>query len=165
MYMIITKEYLLSNITISESWCWEYRFIKENKRLKQYGRIQYRDENGKKKQILAHRASYEIHNWCKVPEWMFVCHSCDNPKCINPEHLFLWTPKDNTTDMFSKGRWSTKQLNKGWVFNKKAILANWVKYDSIADASRALWISDNWVRKRCKLRWCGYQYPYNAEVV
>lgn len=39
-----------------------------------------------------------------VPEGMFVCHRCDNKRCINGNHLFLGTPKENTQDMLSKGR-------------------------------------------------------------
>lgn len=64
-----------------------------------YGRIQVN-----KKTIPAHRFSWELHNEQKIPDGMFVLHKCDNPECVNPEHLFLGTHQDNTNDKVSKNR-------------------------------------------------------------
>lgn len=58
------------------------------------------EENKKK---LSHRYSYEIHNG-KIDESMYVMHTCDNPRCVNPAHLVVGTPKDNYDDMIQKGR-------------------------------------------------------------
>jgi len=59
--------------------------------------------HGRGKQLRAHRVSFEFHHGGLNAE-MLVCHSCDNPSCINPNHLFMGTPKDNTQDMIKKGR-------------------------------------------------------------
>ena len=54
-------------------------------------------------QYRAHRVAYEIFV-DEIPAGMFVCHACDTPSCINPEHLFVGSAKDNMKDMWRKGR-------------------------------------------------------------
>ena len=51
----------------------------------------------------AHRVAYEAFRG-RIPDGLFVCHHCDTRSCINPDHLFLGTGKDNAQDMIRKGR-------------------------------------------------------------
>jgi len=66
-----------------------------------YGQIAFK--RGGKGNMRAHRVSWEIHNG-PIPDDLHVLHRCDNPPCVNPDHLFLGTQRDNVQDMWAKGR-------------------------------------------------------------
>ena len=107
--MIDLKERLISHIKINpETQCWEWQGSKRNG----YGRmiVGSRKDQTRKSES-AHRVSYEIYHG-EIPNGMEVCHKCDNPCCINPEHLFVGTRQDNMRDREIKGRNKPQQGEK-----------------------------------------------------
>ena len=90
------QSYKINDATL----CWEWQ---RNLNRAGYSKIEFNDELGKRKTISGHRLSYKIYKG-SIKNGLFVCHSCDNPACVNPEHLWLGTHEDNMKDMDDKGR-------------------------------------------------------------
>lgn len=78
--------------------CWEWLAKKNNK-----GYGMFSAERGRGKFKTAHRVSYELARG-KIPSGQWVLHHCDNPACVNPDHLFLGDNIANVRDMHNKGR-------------------------------------------------------------
>lgn len=81
--------------------CWEWNGLINNKG---YALMNFIEENGTSvRNMLASRVAYFLHHGC-CPQHLHVMHSCDNPKCVNHEHLSLGTHKENMNDRDRKGR-------------------------------------------------------------
>jgi len=75
-------------------WLWAYG----GRTSDGYGTVQH-----EKKTLLAHRVSWMLHRG-EIPHGHSVCHRCDTPACVNPDHLFTASHADNMADMRAKGR-------------------------------------------------------------
>ena len=88
---------------IPETGCWEW----QGALTVGYGRIKVAGAV-----LLTHRLAYEVFVW-PIHGDLHVCHRCDNRRCINPQHLFLGTPKDNMQDCIAKGRFVVNGFPRG----------------------------------------------------
>ncbi len=93
-------------------WLWKGYLTRKNG----YGKISFN-----KKDQVAHRVSWQLKNG-DIPTGMSVLHKCDNPPCVNPDHLFLGTQRDNVLDMVRKKR--------HWAFVKPESAATGERHSS-----------------------------------
>lgn len=101
------SERLNQSFAINERGCHEWRKALSKKG---YGVIGVGSRLDKSRKIIyAHRLSWELHHNKSIPNGLFVLHKCDNRLCINVDHLFLGTAKDNTKDMINKNREANKK--------------------------------------------------------
>ena len=108
--------------------CWHWRGAVENG----YGRFKL---NGGRS--AANRVSFALFNG-EAPSGKFICHRCDNPICVRPDHLFLGTPTDNMMDKVNKrrhafgSRTGTAILNERSVREIRELLSDGQSLQSIA---------------------------------
>lgn len=105
---------IYDNETIARFWakvektdaCWHWTAAKDSKG---YGIFQFQGKPHK-----AHRVAYEL-TYGPIPAGLFVCHHCDNPSCVRPDHLFLGTVQDNNRDRDQKGRNNPVRGDAHWA--------------------------------------------------
>jgi hypothetical protein len=105
----LKTELFWSHVEQQSSGCMKWIGQQEGKRGRRYrpgkgGQLCYGVYEFDGKRFKAHRVSYEIANGEGSSRGLMVCHRCDFPLCVNPDHLFLGDAQVNTSDMVSKGR-------------------------------------------------------------
>ncbi len=90
------EERFWENVEKTDS-CWNWTGV--IKKDRGYGRLWI----SRHKEMLAHRLSLQIHGF-DVSRWCVVMHKCDNPRCVNPDHLQIGTHRENQLDKVLKGR-------------------------------------------------------------
>jgi hypothetical protein len=123
MYITENAKIRVLNLIRDTDECIEYPTLNKDG----YGDIQT-NENGVHIHMLAHRVSYQLATGEDITNEDIICHHCDNPKCINPRHLFKGTHKDNSDDKCRKGR-QAKGENNGRYIDGRA--SNWKIHKSI----------------------------------
>ena len=127
--MNLTKRFWLKVAIRNNNECWNWKAsIKPNG----YGQFRL-----KEKIKYAHRTAWELTNG-KIPDDICILHYCDNPKCCNPNHLFLGTHQDNIADRVAKGRTARgskhykAKLTEDNVKDIKKLLSNGILQKRIA---------------------------------
>lgn len=128
--------------------CWEWIGARNEKG---YGIVAFKNNRVIKK-LYAHRIAWILENGNIRNNKLLVCHKCDNPPCVNPNHLFLGTHTDNMRDMAAKGR-SKGGGNRENVFMRQVkCLNDGNVFKSAFHAARFYGVSRMDVRRVC-LKW------------
>lgn len=138
--------------------CWEWTGSRN--RPGGYGKLAVQ-----RRWYAAHRVSWQVH-FGDIPDGLFVCHHCDNPGCVRPDHLFLGSPGENVADAVRKGRmggelWLAQHLDRDDLAIMLALARDGVTAEQIAPQYS---ISPTAVRHILSGRWLRDYRPTEDEI-
>lgn len=148
-----TLEKFLNQISVDENdelHCWVWTGACQTDGYGTLWDLELRKPDGKPTKLLAHRWAYDYYVG-PIPKGEKVCHKCDNPPCVNPDHLFTGTQKDNVRDCIDKGR---RAINDRSV-NPEAKLT----YEQVEE------IRCRYTGKRGEQTWLGKEYGVTQSTV
>lgn len=93
-----------------DCWPWQGALTKGG-----YGRLRVNGE-----QVRAHRFAYEYYKG-EIPDGLWVLHHCDNPRCVNPHHLYVGDAQDNADDRVERDRTATGDANASRLYPEKRV--------------------------------------------
>lgn len=135
---------LWSHISIANSddcWLWQLRTDKDG-----YGKFSIQQST-----FRAHRIVFYVYYQID-PLDKLVCHTCDNPTCCNPNHLFIGTERDNTLDARNKGRLNTASGEKHGTKTRPDRVARGEKHSNLTEQQvkdiRSLYTNERWTQQQ-----------------
>lgn len=129
--------------TVDGCWNWPGKIYKNG-----YGMVRWHGA-----EAYAHRKAYELSIGSSIPEGLYVCHHCDNRRCVNPEHMFLGTCRVNLADMFIKRRNPKHALSEAAVRYIRRAHENGERTKNIASIFGVSAVTINKVVRRIDWAW------------
>ena len=109
----LEQRLMAHRILVEQTGCWEY----DGTPSMTYGQTMW-----KRRRISIHRAAAELWLGLEPGSQLWVLHKCDNPRCFNPEHLYLGGPLENARDRKERGRYPIGEANKTARLNEHAVI-------------------------------------------
>lgn len=148
----IKPERFWAKVDVGQDGCWAWLGARKKNG---YGTYSF-GSNTKHYVQHAHRLAFCLSRKETIPAGMHVLHTCDNPICCRPAHLYLGSRSDNMKDMHAKGR-GRKNYTKGRTpTNARPIMGFGVRYPSATAAANVFGITKQAALQRARRNWQGW---------